>query len=95
MLIRMLADFGPNNWTSELRHCVAGFAPFCGSACADFTYEDTRGQLTREWFGPEKATAWHDRWPRYHIEVKSTRGEEIEPFHMSRFQMITVRVPPV
>ena len=93
MLNRMLVDFGPNNWTSELRHCVPGFAPFRGSAYADFTYEDTRGQLTREWFGPEKATMWHGRWPRYHIEVKSTRGEENETFHMSRVQMITVRVP--
>jgi hypothetical protein len=91
MLMRMLDDFGPNNWTSELRHCVPGFAPFRGTttAYADFTYDDTRGQLTREWFGPEKATLWHGRWPRYHIEVKSTRGEESEPFHMSRVQMLT------
>ncbi|KAI9443898.1 hypothetical protein H4582DRAFT_2071449 [Lactarius indigo] len=89
MLIRMLDDFGPNNWTSELRHFIPGFAPFHGMAHADFTYDDTRGQLTREWFGPEKAAAWHSRWPRYHIEVKSTRGEENEPFHMSRVQMIT------
>jgi len=91
MLIRMLDDFGPNNWTSELRHYIPGFAPFHGMAYADFTYDDTRGQLTREWFGPEKAAAWQGRWPRYHIEVKSTRGEENEPFHMSRVQMITVR----
>ncbi|KAI9442850.1 hypothetical protein BJY52DRAFT_1317510 [Lactarius psammicola] len=89
MLIRMLDDFGPNNWTSELRHFIPGFAPFHGMAYADFTYDDTRGQLTREWFGPEKAAAWQGRWPRYHIEVKSTRGEENEPFHMSRVQMIT------
>jgi hypothetical protein len=91
MLVRMLVDFGPNNWTSELRHCIPGFAPFRGTAHADFTYDDTRGQLTREWFGPEKAAAWLGRWPRYHIEVKSTRGEENEPFHMSRAQMVTVR----
>ncbi|KAH9046334.1 hypothetical protein EDB83DRAFT_2227590 [Lactarius deliciosus] len=89
MLIRMLDDFGPNNWTSELRHYIPGFAPFHGTAFADFTYDDTRGQLTREWFGPEKAAAWHSRWPRYHIEVKATRGEENEPFHMSRVQMTT------
>ncbi|KAF8267008.1 hypothetical protein EI94DRAFT_1731509 [Lactarius quietus] len=89
MLIRMLDDFGPNNWTSELRHCVPGFAPFRGQSYADFTYDDTRGQLTRVWLGPEKAAAWLGRWPRYHIEVKSTRGEENEPFHMSRVQMIT------
>ncbi|KAH9037560.1 hypothetical protein EDB84DRAFT_1480937 [Lactarius hengduanensis] len=89
MLIRMLDDFGPTNWTSELRHFIPGFAPFHGTAFADFTYDDTRGQLTREWFGPEKAAAWHSRWPRYHIEVKATRGEENEPFHMSRVQMIT------
>ena len=90
MLNRMLVDFGPKNWTSKLRYRVPGFAPFHGTAYADFTYEDTRGQLTFEWFGPEKATAWHGRWPRYHIEVKSTRGEESEPFHMSRAHMITV-----
>ncbi|KAH8981074.1 hypothetical protein EDB92DRAFT_1805391 [Lactarius akahatsu] len=89
MLIRMLDDFGPNNWTSELRHFIPGFAPFHGTAFADFTYDDTRGQLTREWFGPEKAAAWHSRWPRYHIEVKATSREENEPFHMSRVQMIT------
>ena len=93
MLVRMLDDFGPNNWTSELRHCIPGFAPFRGNAnvFADFTYDDTLGQLTRKWFGPEKASLWTGRWPRYHIEVKSTRGEEEEPFHMSRAQMITVR----
>ena len=97
MLVRMLDDFRPNNWTSELRHCVPGFAPFRGNAnvFADFTYDDTRGQLTREWFGPEKASLWMGRWPRYHIEVKSTRGEEEEPFHMSQAQMITVRVGAV
>ena len=55
------------------------------------TYDDTLGQLTREWFGSEKARLWMGRWPRYHIEVKSTRGGEEEPFHMSWVQMITVR----
>jgi hypothetical protein len=90
----MLTDFGPANWTSELRNSIPGFAPFQGHAYADFTYSDTQGQLTREWFGPEKATAWHGRWPRYHIEVKSTRGEENEPFHISRHQMATVRLFP-
>ena len=93
MIVKMLDDFEPNNWTSELRHCVPGFAPFRGNAnvYADFTYDDTLGQLTREWFGPEKASLWMGRWPRYHIEAKSTRGEEEEPFHMSRVQVITVR----
>ncbi len=88
----MLDDFGPDNWTSELRISVPGFTPFRGRACADFTYLDRQGQLTRRWFGAEKATEWHGRWPRYHIEVKSTRGEENEPFHMSGKQMSTVRV---
>ncbi|KAI0260315.1 hypothetical protein BC834DRAFT_901531 [Gloeopeniophorella convolvens] len=88
-LVRMLDDFGPDNWTSELRHCVPGFTRFRGSAYADFTYLDSRGQLTAAWLGPERAAAWHGRWPRYHIEVKSTRGEEGEPFHMSRNQMLT------
>jgi hypothetical protein len=87
----MLDDFGPNNWTSELRHCIVGFEPFHGTAYADFTYDDTCGQLTREWFGPEKAALWLGRWPRYHIEVKSTRGLDDEPFHMSRAQIVTVR----
>jgi hypothetical protein len=91
-LIRMLDDFGPDNWTSELRTFIPGFTPFRGRAHADFTYLDRQGQLTRRWFGAEKATAWHGRWPRYHIEVKSTRGEENEPFHMSGKQMSTVRV---
>lgn len=88
-LIRMLDDFGPDNWTSELRTAIPGFTPFRGRAYADFTYLDRQGQLTRRWFGAEKATAWHGRWPRYHIEVKSTRGEENEPFHMSGKQMST------
>jgi len=91
-LIRLLADFGPDNWTSKLRNFVPGFTPFTGEAYADFTYLDRQGQLTRSWFGAEKAAEWHGRWPRYHIEVKSTGGEESEPFHMSRFQMATVRV---
>ena len=91
-LIRMLDDFGPDNWTSELRTAIPGFTPFRGRAYADFTYLDRHGQLTRLWFGAEKAAAWHGRWPRYHIEVKSTRGEESEPFHMSGKQMSTVRV---
>lgn len=91
MLVRTLGDFGPRNWTSELRKCVPGFTPFSGSAHANFEYKDSRGRLTREWFGPEKATAWQNRWPRYYIEVKSTRGEENEPFHMSRVQMMMVR----
>ncbi|KAI9435206.1 hypothetical protein F5148DRAFT_989928 [Russula earlei] len=90
-LVRMLEDFGPENWTSELRNFIPGFAPFRGHAHADFTYLDSRGQLTRLWFGSEKAAAWQGRWPKYHIEVKSTRGEEDEPFHMSRIQMATVR----
>jgi hypothetical protein len=92
ILVRKLHDFGPNNWTSELRCRVPGFVPFHGNAYADFTYDDARGQLTREWFGPEKAALWQGRWPRYHIEVKSTRGVDEEPFHISRAQMITVRV---
>ncbi|KAI0302873.1 hypothetical protein B0F90DRAFT_1667473 [Multifurca ochricompacta] len=82
LLVRMLDDFGPDNWTSELRHHVPGFTPFRGQAYADFTYLDSQGQLTRAWFGPEKAAGvWQGRWPKYHIEVKSTRGEENEPFH--------------
>ena len=91
-LVRLLDDFGPDNWTSELRSAIPGFTPFRGRSYADFTYLDRRGQLTRAWFGAERATAWHGRWPRYHIEVKSTRGEENEPFHMSVPQMATVRV---
>ena len=91
-LIRLLYDFGPDNWTSELRHSIPGFTPFRGRAHADFTYLDRQGQLTRAWFGAEMATAMNGHWPRYHIEVKSTRGEENEPFHMSRDQMSTVRV---
>lgn len=91
-LIRLLHDFGPDNWTSELRHSIPGFTPFSGRAFADFTYSDRQGQLTRAWFGAEIATAMNGHWPRYHIEVKSTRGEENEPFHMSREQMSTVRV---
>jgi hypothetical protein len=91
-LLRLLDDFGPDNWTSELRNFIPGFTPFRGKAFADFTYLDRQGQLTRAWFGAEKATAWHGRWPRYHIEVKSTSREENEPFHMSREQMFTVRV---
>jgi hypothetical protein len=89
LLVRLLDDFGPDNWTSELRNAIHGFTPFRGQAYADFTYLDRQGQLTRAWFGPEKAAAWHGRWPKYHIEVKSTRGEEIEPFHMSSIQMAT------
>jgi len=92
LLIRTLNDFGPDNWTSELRHLVPGFTPFQGQAPADFTYLDSQGQLTRAWFGPDKAAAWHNRWPRYHIEVKSTCREETEPFHMSPYQMATVRL---
>jgi hypothetical protein len=88
----MLDDFEPNNWTSELLAFVPGFTPFTGRALADFTYLDRHGQLTRRWFGAEKAAEWHGRWPRYHIEVKSARGEENEPFHMSAKQMSTVRV---
>lgn len=87
----MLDDFGPDNWTSELRNQVPGFTPFRAQAYADFTYLDSHGQLTRSWFGPEKTAAWQGRWPTYHIEVKSSRGGEEEPFHMSRFQMATVR----
>jgi len=89
VLVRALSDFGPDNWTSELRHFVPGFAPFRGHAYADFTYMDSQGQLTRTWLGPEKAAAWQGRWPKYHIEVKSTRGNESEPFHMSSIQMAT------
>jgi hypothetical protein len=95
LLLLMLDDFGPANWTSELRNCVPGFTPFQGQAYADFTYHDTQGQLTRKWLGPEKAAEWNGRWPRYHIEVKSTRGEDSEPFHISRAQMITVRPHPL
>jgi hypothetical protein len=91
MLVRILDDFGPDNWTSKVRNCTAGLPPFYGSANAVFTYNDTRGQLTRAWFGPEGNSAWLGRWPRYHIEVKTTCGEANEPFHMSKDQMITVR----
>jgi hypothetical protein len=34
-------------------------------------------------FGPEEAALWLGRLSRYHIEVKSARGEDEEPFHMS------------
>ena len=87
----MLYDFGPDNWTSKIRNCTPGLVPFTASAEAAFTYMDTRGQLTRKWFGPEKVTAWQGRWPRYHIEVKTTHGEENEPFQMSQGEMTTVR----
>jgi hypothetical protein len=90
----MLDDFGPANWTSKLRKCIPGFTPFQGQASADFTYQDTRGQLTQKWLGPEKAAEWHGCWPRYHIEVKSTRMKENEPFHISYRQMGDVRSLP-
>src|SRR5260370_41615175 len=91
-LIRLLDDFGPDNWTIELREFVPGFTPYRDQGCADFTYLDRQGQLTRAWFGAEKATAWHGRWPRYDIEVKATSVEENEPFHMTGFQSGTVRL---
>ena len=92
----MLDDFGPDNWTSKVRNCTAGLAPFTASAEAAFTYCDTRALLTRQWFGPEKATAWNGRWPRFYIDVKTTRGEENEPFQMGQDEMTTVRpVQPV
>ncbi|KAI0058520.1 hypothetical protein BV25DRAFT_1919220 [Artomyces pyxidatus] len=81
--------FGPQNWTSELRGQVPGFTPFAGNALADVTYVDFEGILTALWFGPEMWQYWAGSWPTFHIEVKSTSGADMDPFHMSRRQMNT------
>ena len=54
MLVRMLLgrlnDFGPDNWTSELRHCIPDFPPFRGSSTSvyvDFTWAVGRGIVLR------------------------------------------------
>lgn len=82
---RKLPGFGPEHWTSELRGFVEGFQPYEGHSDADFTYPDTQGTLTALWFGKDSERA---KWrPVYHIEVKSSSGDAVEPFHMSTSQL--------
>ena len=88
-------DFTEDNWTSELRGLVPGFSPYLGTSLADFRYADTSGVLTNLWFGTKQKKAWKDRWPTYHLEVKTTSGGVNEPFHMSSAQLQLVRSPPL
>lgn len=82
-------SFGLDNWTSELRCCVRGFEPFEGSSLSDFTYDDRDGILTSYLYkdSPQTLDKWSKRWPKYHIEVKSTSSGSRSPFHMSRKQL--------
>lgn len=91
MLTRDLPDFGPDNWTSELRGRVPGFQPYKDpqAAVADFYYHDSQGALTALWWGTEK-NEWIDRWPVYHIEVKTTFDDTAKSFHMSKSQLALV-----
>lgn len=84
-------DFTEDNWTSELRGLVPGFSPYLGPSLSDFRYEDTSGILTNLWFGTKQKRAWKsDRWPTFHLEVKTTSGSVNEPFHMSSAQLQSV-----
>lgn len=89
LLVRDLPDFGPENWTSELRGLADGFQPYQGYAVADFVYHDTQGALTALWCGTTR-NEWTGKWPIYHIEVKSTSGDVVDPFHMSVSQLVLV-----
>ncbi|TFY59488.1 hypothetical protein EVJ58_g5746 [Rhodofomes roseus] len=83
-------NFGPDNWTSELRGQVPGFTHYEGDSLADFRCPDDDGILTRLWYGGEVKQRWQSDWPTYHIEVKSTSRSSEEPFHMKRVQLRTV-----
>jgi hypothetical protein len=87
LLSALLPDFGPENWTSELRSYYPGLEPFTGSSPADFTYADCQGILTAKLFDDGTRANWNGRWPKYLLEVKSTSREEQEPFHMSQSQL--------
>ncbi|KAJ6590013.1 hypothetical protein DFH09DRAFT_1074494 [Mycena vulgaris] len=86
-LRQQLPHFTEDNWTSELRGDVPGFSPYHFSSVADFRYPDADGILTRAIFGNDISEAWAGRWPEYHIEVKTTSGNEETPFHMSSRQL--------
>ncbi|KAJ6593332.1 hypothetical protein B0H19DRAFT_1246120 [Mycena capillaripes] len=86
-LRRILPNFTVENWTSELRGEVPEFSPFTSSSVADFRYSDTEGVLTSALFGDAKSLEWTNRWPEYHIEVKSTSDQEQAPFHLSARQL--------
>ncbi|KAJ7125259.1 hypothetical protein C8R44DRAFT_980460 [Mycena epipterygia] len=88
-LKKMLPHFTIDNWTSELRGEIPGLPPYPPPAdsVADFRYSDTEGILTNILFGNATFNAWAERWPEYHIEVKSTSASEETPFHMSARQL--------
>ena len=84
----MLPDFGPDNWTSELRSEIPGFNTYPPGSFGDFTYDDSKGALTELIYGAERKKAWNGLWPTYHLEVKaSLSGRAREPFHVSARQL--------
>jgi hypothetical protein len=87
-LLELLPNFGAHNWTSEMRGEFKhlGLEPYTGDSRADFRYEDTKGALTRHIYGKSRKTAWHPKWPTYHLEVKTTSETEKEKFYMSKLQ---------
>jgi len=79
-------NFGPENWTSEIRGKFPKLEPFQGLSFADFMYRDSQGVLIEKLYGEKIKAAWKDDWPNYHLEVKSSSGAA-EPFHVSRLQI--------
>lgn len=77
--------FTYENWTSSFRS-LAGFPAFVGDEVADFTYHDTDGTLTRHLFPSDHE--YFSGSPRYFIEVKSTSGEQSNPFFMKKRQFL-------
>ncbi|KDQ14779.1 hypothetical protein BOTBODRAFT_340753 [Botryobasidium botryosum FD-172 SS1] len=85
-VLKFLPQFGPKNWTSELRGEVKEFDGYQGKAVADFVYEDSEGALTNMLYGAERKQAWRNQWPTYHLKVKATPGQMGQQyvFEMSR-----------
>ncbi|KAI0086834.1 hypothetical protein BDY19DRAFT_332743 [Irpex rosettiformis] len=93
LLSKKLPQFTAENWTSEMRYYASAckLDHFTGDSTADFYYEDTAGVLTKLLLGEESSLTkkWSTRYPRYHLEVKATTGNQYTPFHLSRKQLET------
>jgi len=84
-LVKLLPDFGPENWTSLSRDQVSGLAAYRGPRrVTSFYYPDKHGILTSMVYDEERREAWTDKWPTYHLAVESTSGRASDPFYMNQ-----------
>jgi hypothetical protein len=81
------------HWTSQCRK-KAGYSEYGedDSARATFTFQDTEGRFSHFLLsrGYAEAAKWMKKQINYHLEVKSTEGDYLTPFHIQDHELARV-----